>query len=343
MLYNTLYHIKTLETYTMKKAIIIGISGQDGSFLANHLINRGYTVIGTSRDVAEGSFQALKKMELFNQIKLVSLSLMDFKEIIQLLTETKPSEVYNLSGQTSVGLSFTQPIITMESVAIATVNLLEAIRYVNPNIKFYNACSSECFGNCLVPASEETRFQPNSPYAIAKSSAFWFVKHYRESYNMFAVSGILSNHESEFRNERFVTRKIINTAARIFSGEKIVLEVGNTEVIRDWGLAEEYCLAMVLMMNAASPEDFIIATGKSISLLDFILYSFKCLGLNYKDHTIINETLFRPGDSKQVVLNPEKAFNVLNWKAQHNVYDLIENLLKKELSNYKAKSDNIFL
>lgn len=318
----------------MKKAIIIGISGQDGAFLAKHLINNGYSVTGTSRDVANGSFHALKKMGIFQQIPLRSLSLMDFKEIIQMLNDTAPDEIYNLSGQTSVGLSFAQPIITMESVAIATVNLLEAIRYVNPSIKFYNACSSECFGNCLIPATEETGFQPNSPYAIAKSSAFWFVKHYRESYGMFAVSGILSNHESEFRNERFVTKKIVHTVARIYFGEKISLEVGNTEIIRDWGLAEEYCIAMNLMLNAGTPADFIIATGRSISLLEFIEYSFKHLGLDYKKHTIINKSLFRPGDAKQVLLNPEKASSILNWKAQSNVYDLVEILLKRELNNF---------
>ena len=220
-----------------KTALICGISGQDGAYLAQLLLNKNYEVYGTSRDAQISTLRNLEYLGIRNKVKCLSMSLTDFRSVLQVLTQVEPDEVYNLAGQTSVGLSFNQPVETLESIATGTLNLLESIRFIGKPIKFYNAGSSECFGDtCGLPADEETAFRPRSPYAVAKATAFWEVANYREAYNLFACSGILFNHESPLRPERFVTQKIIAAACRIAEGQCDKLILGNIDIQRDWGL-----------------------------------------------------------------------------------------------------------
>ncbi len=229
----------------MTKALICGISGQDGAYLAQLLLSKGYSVCGTSRDAQISSFQNLMGLGIREQVKLESMALTDFRSVLQILTKIDPDEVYNLAGQSSVGLSFEQPVETLESVATGTLNLLEAIRFLGKPIKLYNAGSSECFGDLGEDTADETTpFRPRSPYGVAKATAFWQVANYREAYGLFACSGILFNHESPLRPERFVTQKIVSTACRIAAGSLEKLFLGNMSIQRDWGWAPEYVEAM---------------------------------------------------------------------------------------------------
>ncbi|MEB3337226.1 MAG: GDP-mannose 4,6-dehydratase, partial [Leptolyngbyaceae bacterium] len=251
----------------MKKALICGVSGQDGAYLADLLLKKGYVVCGTSRDAQMSSFQNLARLGIRDQVKLESVALNDFRSVLQVLAKIQPDEVYNLAGQSSVGLSFEQPVETLESLATGTLNLLEAIRFIGAPIKFYSAGSSECFGDTgNTAADENTPFRPRSPYAVAKAAAFWEVANYREAYNLFACSGILFNHESPLRPERFVTQKIVATACRIAQGSSEQLHLGNIAIERDWGWAPEYVEAMYLMLQQPEPDDYVIATGVSSKL-----------------------------------------------------------------------------
>lgn len=316
----------------MKRALIVGISGQDGSYLAKLLIENGYTVYGTSRDAQLNQFNNLKSLNLIDKITFLSMSPTDFRSVLQAIKNSKPDEIYNLSGQSSVGLSFEQPVDTFESITVGTINLLEAIRFFNNSIKFYNASSSECFGNTSVPANEETPFNPRSPYAAAKAAAHWIVANYREAYNIFAVSGILFNHESPLRPERFVTQKIISTAIKIAKGSKEKLNLGNIEVIRDWGWAPEYVKAMHLMLNRDIAEDFVIATGKSHSLKEFIASTFNYFNLNWQDHCTIDQSIIRPADLSISTGSPIKAFNKLGWKATISMNDVIIKMIENKIN-----------
>src|SRR5215469_12593989 len=225
----------------MKKALVTGISGQDGAYLAQLLLEKGYQVWGTSRDAQISSFKNLDRLKIREHVRLASVALNDFRRVIQVLFKAEPDEIYNLAGQSSVSLSFEQPVETQESIYIGTLNLLEAIRFAGKGIKLYNASSSECFGDLDgKPATEETAFRPRSPYAVAKAAAFWQVANYREAYGILACSGILFNHESPLRPERFVTQKIVRAACRIAGGAKEKLSLGNIDIQRDWGWAPEY-------------------------------------------------------------------------------------------------------
>jgi GDPmannose 4,6-dehydratase len=231
-------------------------------------------------------------------------------------------------------LSFEQPVETLESISIGTLNILESIRFSNADIKFYNAGSSECFGDTKDNAADEnTLFQPRSPYAVAKSTAFWLVSSYRESYNINASTGILFNHESPLRPDRFVTKKIISTACKIVKDKSLKLKLGNLDITRDWGWAPEYVEAIWLMLQTEFPEDYVIATGESNSLKDFIKTTFEYLGLNYQDHVISDDNLFRPSDLKIGRANPTKAETKLGWKAKSKMKDVIEKMIEFELSN----------
>ena len=251
------------------------------------------------------------------------MSPIDFRSILQTIKQSKPDEIYNLSGQSSVGLSFDQPVETFDSITVGTLNLLEAIRFSDNSIKFYNASSSECYGNSSIPADEDTPFMPRSPYAAAKAAAHWIVSNYREAYNIYACSGILFNHESPLRPERFVTQKVVSTAVRIANGSKEKLNLGNLNVVRDWGWAPEYVVAIFLMMQLEKPEDFVIATGQSHSLQEFVEETFKQLKLNHNDHCIINEKLKRPADLSVSKANPQKAIDILNWYAKYKMQDVL--------------------
>lgn len=290
----------------MKRALIIGINGQDGSYLAKFLLNKGYEVVGTSRDAMASSFSNLKKLGIELRVQNVSMALNDFRSVLAILKKFAPDEIYNLAGQTSVGLSFEQPVETMESITFGTLNILEAIRFIDSPIHFYNAGSSECFGDTKnLPASESTPFSPRSPYAVAKTAAYGLVNNYRESYGLYACTGILFNHESQLRPERFVTQKIIKAASFISKNLDTKLSLGNISIYRDWGWAPEYIEAMWLMLQREKPEDFVIATGKSVSLEYFIEKAFSYHGLSWKNHVLIDSSF-----CDHQILNMERLIRV---------------------------------
>ncbi len=314
------------------KALICGISGQDGAYLARLLLEKGYAVTGSSRDAEATSFDNLQKLGIRDQVEVTSMALSDFRSVIQVMKNSKPDEIYNLSGQSSVGLSFNQPVETLESIVIGNLNLLEGIRFLERPIKFYNAGSSECFGDIGdQAATESTLFQPRSPYAVAKAAAFWEVANYREAYGLLACTGILFNHESPLRPERYVTRKIISGAVRIASGMQKKLQLGNINITRDWGWAPEYVEAMWKILQHDVADDFVIATGESNSLQDFVAHTFSSLGLNWQDHVETNPQLFRPTDLTISKANPGKANDQLSWKAQYKMRDIIEMMIEAEM------------
>ncbi len=318
----------------MKKALICGISGQDGAYLAQFLLNQGYTVCGTSRDAQISPFQNLVYLGIKDQIKLESMSLTDFRSVLQVLTKIQPDEIYNLAGQTSVGLSFGQPVETLESIATGTLNLLEAVRFLGAQIKIYNAGSSECFGDTgNVAAEETTPFRPRSPYAVAKAAAFWEVANYREAYGIFACSGILFNHESPLRPERFVTQKIVAAACRIAQGSQEKLYLGNMSIQRDWGWAAEYVEAMYLMLQKKQPDDYVIATGESSSLELFVTSAFAAINLDWHDHVIVDSSLLRPTDLAVGKGNSIKAKIQLGWEAKYKMQDVVRMMVNAKLEN----------
>jgi len=317
----------------MKKALICGISGQDGAYLAKLLLDKGYEVSGSSRDAQINPFSNLISLGIKEKIKFYSTSLIDFRSVLQTIKNSQPDEIYNLSGQTSVGLSFEQPVEAFESINVGTLNLLEAIRFYNPSIKLYNASSSECFGNTFQPANELTPFNPRSPYAAAKAAAHWIVSNYREAYNIFACSGILFNHDSPLRPERFVTQKIVSAAVRISKGSKEILTLGNIEVIRDWGWAPEYVIAIYMMMQNNKPEDFVIATGESCSLKDFVNEAFKQLGMDWEKYCTIDEKLIRPADLAVSKADPAKAKKILKWTAKKRMKDVIAVMISSKVKS----------
>jgi GDPmannose 4,6-dehydratase len=278
------------------------------------------------------TFQNLKKLSIIDDVIVESVSLNDFRSVLQTLKKYKPDEVYNLAGQSSVGLSFDQPVETYESISIAVLNLLEAIRFLDSPIRIYNAGSSECFGNTNgEPATEKTPFIPRSPYAVAKAAASWQVANYREAYSMFACSGILFNHESPLRPDRFVTQKIVKAACRIYKGADEILELGNISINRDWGWAPEYVDAMWRMLQQEKPDDYIVATGQTNSLQDFVAEVFSALDLNWDQHVKHNQDLIRPTDIEFSVANAEKAENKLDWKAKYFMKDVAKMMVKAEL------------
>lgn len=315
----------------MKTALICGISGQDGAYLAELLLNKGYAVCGTSRDAQMSSFGNLKRLGIYDRVKLQSMSLTDFRSVLQVLTQVKPDEVYNLAGQSSVGLSFEQPVETLDSIARGTLNLLEAIRFTGAPIKFYNAGSSESFGDTHGdPADENTPFRPRSPYAVAKSAAFWEVANYREAYGLFACSGILFNHESPLRPSRFVTQKIVRGACAIAAGTEDKLYLGDISVRRDWGWAPEYVEAMYLMLQQQEAEDYAIATGETSSLQDFVKTAFECVGLNWEDCVETDKSLYRPTDIAVGRANPAKAKQKLGWEAKFKMPDVVRMMVEAQ-------------
>jgi GDPmannose 4,6-dehydratase len=321
----------------MKTALICGISGQDGSYLAKLLLEKGYRVVGTSRDAQVASFLNLQRLGVRGDVHCRSMILTDFRSTLQTLARVKPQEVYNLSGQSSVSLSFDQPVETMESVSLGTLNLLEAIRFMAEPIRVYNASSTECYGETEAEgANEVTPFRPRSPYAVAKAASHWTVVNYREAYGLFAANGILSNHESPLRPERFVTRKIVCAASRIKSGHQTELRLGNLAIQRDWGWAPEYVDAMWRILQHEKPDDFVIATGQAHSLEGFVSSVFAALDLDWRDHVIIDHTLFRPSEILFNKGNPAKALRELNWKAQRTLEEIAQMMVAAEIHHQSA-------
>ncbi len=318
------------------RALICGISGQDGAYLARLLLDKGYEVVGSSRDAQISSFSNLGQLGIRNKVRLESMALNDFRSVLQVVSRTQPDEIYNLAGQSSVGLSFDQPVETLESILSATINLMEVIRFLDRPIRFYNAGSGECFGDTLKEAAhEETPFRPRSPYAVAKAAAFWQVSNYREAYGLFACTGILFNHESPLRPERFVTRKIIASACRIASGSKERLQLGNTTIQRDWGWAPEYVDAMWRMLQREKAEDFVIATGRSHALSEFAELAFRHFGLDWQNHTDIDPLIFRPTDIPYGCGDARKALLLTRWKAETDMAGVILKMIEAQLDGFK--------
>lgn len=321
------------------RALICGVSGQDGTYLAKLLLDQGYEVWGSSRDAELSSFANLRLMGLYDSVRLVSLNLRDTGSVLGLLRRIRPDRIYSLAGQSSVGLSFEQPLETIESIAVATLNLLEAIRLSDQDIRVYNAGSTECFGDTGDSVADETSpFKPRSPYAVAKASARWMVTNYREAYGMFACTGILSNHDSPLRPRRFATRKIIHAAASIVMGSREKLLLGKLDVERDWGWAPDYVEGIAKMLDSNTPEDLILATGKSHTLHEFMEATFQCAGLVWQDHVIIDSSLNRPSEIIKNKVSPRMAEVHLGWKAKHSMEDVIRMMLEHELDTLRNAS-----
>jgi len=317
----------------MKKALISGASGQDGAYLAQLLLEKGYAVYGASRDAQTCSFANLRRLGIREQVRTLSIAVNDFRSVLNALQEVEPDEVYNLAGQSSVGLSFEQPVETLESISTAALNFLEAIRFTRRPVRFYNAGSSECFGDSGGKAAdEETPFRPRSPYAVAKASAHWIVANYREAYSLFACTGILFNHESPLRPERFVTGKIIAAACRIAAGSEEKLRLGNMDIRRDWGWAPDYVQAMQLMLQQDRPQDYVIATGRSCALEDFVRLAFEAVGLDWREHVVSDKKLLRPADIREGWGNPAKAERELGWKAVFQLEDVVREMVRSASS-----------
>jgi GDPmannose 4,6-dehydratase len=316
----------------MRRALICGISGQDGTYLTRLLLDKGYEVWGTSRDAQASSFSNLVRLGILDRVRTVSMATNDFRSVLQAITQSEPDEIYNLAGQSSVGLSFDQPAETLESIATGTLNLLEVIRFLGAKVRFYNAGSSECFGDIGTGAADEnTHFHPRSPYAVAKSTAHWLVDNYRSAYGLYACTGILFNHESPLRPTRFVTRKIVRAAVRISRGATEKLTLGDMGIQRDWGWSPEYVDAMWRMLQADRPEDFVIATGESNSLEDFVASAFSEVGLDWREHVVQDPKLFRPSEIRYNCGNADKARQILAWTAQKKMRDVVSEMVRHEL------------
>ncbi|CCK79570.1 GDP-mannose 4,6-dehydratase [Desulfobacula toluolica] len=320
----------------MKRAIIFGVSGQDGAFLAQLLLGKNYRVIGVSRTMRTDSFHNLELLNIRNKIELVSSSIHDFRSVFTIMNRYKPDEVYNLAGQSSVARSFDEPFETFESISVANLNLLEVIRILKLPVRLYNAGSGDCFGNMDgQTACEETPFRPQSPYGVAKSAAYFQVANYRKAYDIFACTGILFNHESYLRPEEFVTQKIVKAACLIAKGQADELLLGNISIERDWGWAPEYVTAMWMMLQTKKADDYIIATGITLSLKEFIAVVFDYLDLNWKKYVKTDDQFLRPTDIQTIRANPGKAEKKLNWKARYNGYDVARMMVDAELKYQK--------
>ncbi len=298
-----------------RKALITGVTGQDGAYLAAFLLEMGYDVYGTFRRTSTRNFERLEYLRILNEIELIPLDLLDQSSIVYALRATRPDEIYNLAAQSFVGASFEQPIATGEITGLGAVRVLDAIiaSYLRP--KVYQASTSEMFGNggAHLGQSERTPFQPRSPYAAAKLYAHWVTVNYREAYRLFACSGILFNHESPLRGIDFVTRKITDGAARIHSGLQEKLHLGNVHAYRDWGYAKDYVEAMWVMLQQEKPDDYVIATGEAHSVMEFAQIAFSLVGLRAQDYVEVDERLFRPTDTDYLQGDPSKAVRELGW------------------------------
>lgn len=311
----------------MPKALIVGVSGQDGAYLAQLLLAKNYEVWGTSRDAEGRGFANLKLLGIADQVVRRSMNPLDLGSVLALFGDCQPDEIYNLGGQSSVGLSFAQPAETLSSIVLGTQNLLEAVRLTRPHARFYSAGSSESFGDTGgLPADETTKFQPRSPYGVAKASAFWQVAGWRQSYGLYSATGVLFNHESPLRPARFVTAKIVHAAARIAGGSKERLTLGQTDIVRDWGYAPEYVEAMWAMLQLPEPEDFVIATGQPMSLDEFVAAAFASFGLDHRDHVESDPALFRPNEIAYSCGNARLAHKRLGWQARLRGAALIAHL-----------------
>lgn len=307
-----------------RTALILGVTGQDGAYLSHLLLSHGYRVIGTSRDAQMANLSRLERLAVRDRVEIVSLAPNDFRSMLKVVSSVEPDEIYNLAGQTSVGLSFEQPVECMESIAGGTLNLLEVIRYLKAPVRLFNAGSSECFGDTgNEPATEETPFRPRSPYAVAKATAFWQVANYREAYGLFACTGILANHESPLRPARFVTQKIIQGVKAIAAGNQEKLVLGNLNIWRDWGWAPDYVKAMHRMLQADQPIDFLIASGKTHSLRELVAAACRVAGFRAEERVEASDDLLRPTDLTYSRMDPKKIEEQLGWQSTNSLDEII--------------------
>ena len=319
----------------MKKAFITGITGQDGAYLAKFLVEQGYKVYGGYRRTSTRNFWRLHYLDVKKDIELIPIDLIDQSSLIFALQKTQPDEVYNLAAQSFVGVSFSEVISTGEVTGLAVPRILDAVRIVNPKIKFYQASTSEMFGSAPAPQSEKTPLQPQSPYAAAKLYAHWVTKNYREGYGLFACSGILFNHESPIRGIEFVTKKITDAVARITMGYVDELQLGNLEAKRDWGFAGDYVKAMWLMLQQGKPDDYVIATGKSHSVRDFCELAFSHANLDYKKFVKVNDEFKRPLEVPHLEGDSSKAAHELGWKSEMALPELVSTMVDADIDKYK--------
>ncbi len=316
------------------RALITGITGQDGSYLADFLLEKGYEVFGMVRRASTENFERINHIR--DKITLVQADLLDQLSIINIIDEIKPDEVYNLAAQSFVPTSWSQPMLTGEFNALGVTKVLEAIRLVNPKIRFYQASSSEMFGKVReVPQTEKTPFYPRSPYGVAKVYAHWITVNYRESYRIHASSGILFNHESPRRGKEFVTRKVTDGVARIKFGLDDKLALGNLKAKRDWGFAGDYVKAMWLMLQQKKPQDYVIATGKNHSVQELVQIAFDRASLNWKEHVKVDPKLVRPAEVDVLLGDPSLAQKKLGWKPEMKFEDMIKIMVDADLERYK--------
>jgi len=316
----------------MKTALITGISGQDGYYLTRYLLNCGYKVLGTSRNCLDNSFINIKKLKNIDNVNFFSLDLNNFSAVYNFIQSYLPDEIYNLSGQSSVAASYIYPKETLDSNINAVINILDSLVNTSKRIRFFNAGSGECYGNIGdIVVNENSRFNPISPYAVSKTSAYYLIDIYRKAYNIFACTGILFNHESILRPEKYITRKIITTARKIYYGEESELILGNLNIIRDWGYANDYVEAMWKMLQLEIPQDFIIATGSSYSLVNFVDIVFNEFDLDWRKYVSVDEKFYRPLDIIYSKADPSLAQDKLNWHAKLNVKELIRKMIRNEI------------
>jgi len=339
----------------MRKAIITGITGQDAAYLAELLLDKGYQVYGTYRRTSSTNFWRIEDLglETHPNLHLLEYDLVDLSSAFRIISEIQPDEVYNLAAQSFVGVSFSQPIATAQITGVGAMNLLEAIRTINPKIKFYQASTSEMFGKVrAIPQSEETPFHPRSPYGVAKVFAHWATLNYQESYDLFASSGILFNHESPLRGKEFVTRKITDSVAKISLGMLDVIELGNLDAKRDWGYAKDYVEGMYRILQAEQPDVFVLATGRTETVRDFVEMAFKAIGVDMKwqgkdENEIgldkktgktlvkVNPKFYRPAEVDLLIGDPTKAKNILGWEAKTSLEELCEMMVKSDIEKNK--------
>ncbi len=321
-----------------KTALVTGVTGQDGAYLAGALLNKGYRVFGAYRRSSTQNFWRLEHLGIKEQVELVPFDLLDMGSIVRAIEEIGPDEVYNLAAQSFVGVSFSQPLATSTITGLGPVHILEALRLVKPDTRFYQASSSEMFGKVqAVPQNESTPFYPRSPYAVAKLYAHWAVVNYRESYGMFCCSGILFNHESPLRGLEFVTRKITDGVARIKLGLADRISLGNLEARRDWGYAPEYVEAMWLMLQKEPPRDYVVATGETHSVREFVEEAFSLAGLDWRKYVVTDTALIRPAEVDLLVGDPSLAHRELGWKAKTSFRELVRLMLEADMGRVRRE------
>jgi GDPmannose 4,6-dehydratase len=317
----------------MKTAFVTGISGQDGSYLAEHLVKQDYKVFGLVRRTSGPNLNLDRIAHLNDRVELLNGDLLDQNSLINAIAESKPDEIYNLAAQSFVPASFSQPVLTGEFTALGVTRILEAIRVVNPKIRFYQASSSEMFGKVdTVPQNETTKFYPRSPYGVAKLYGHWITVNFRESYGIFAVSGILFNHESERRGAEFVTRKITLAAARIAAGKQKELRLGNLDAQRDWGFTGDYVRAMHMMLQQKEPVDYVIGTGETHTVREFLEIAFTQVGLEWRQHVVIDPKLVRPAEVDLLISDPRRAREELGWVPKVTFRELVKMMVDADVA-----------